>query len=85
MMHCGHLCHFDVMLSRNAVRWGDHVSVYGMLSQGSSSYQHLRLLIGQSGTIFSIEGHVVRQVAPVGHELHVCGDTTRHSHTRYTL
>lgn len=49
------------MLSSDAVARGLHVSVYNKLPQSAPPHEHLRLLIGQSQSILSIEGDDIRQ------------------------
>lgn len=53
------------MLSPDAVARGNHVSVYDMLPHGPAPYQDLRLLVGQPGTVFSVEADDVRQESSV--------------------
>lgn len=53
------------MLSLDAVARGDHVGVYHQLPQSPAPHHHLRLLIGQTLLILSIEGDGVGEHAAV--------------------
>ena len=64
-----YLCHGNVVPGPDAVARGDHVSVYHQLLQGPAPHEDLRLLIGQSNAIVSIEDDFIGQQSTVGQQL----------------